>query len=452
MVVRRARALTLPMLPFFDIPMDVAQQGWVQVRAEERLRSGNDVTATETEIQPQLRYDTIWQGGQSHFVAIYQPRAVYTSISSTPDADFRLVNPATLSTYEEDPNAPGGFRKADPNKNPLSFLHNGGVGFEHVRRRWRLSLYQFGAYGPVTTTALLVQPVWNGVGIPADPNPIIPSTVAARFTLLFLQTQLFVPIRVSRRVAIIPGFVYNAFGGADSASRAALALTQGPGASVAVEVAATRNDRLTTTVGAGRVATAFEGDREGATIYRAEATQAWRHWYSNHLSTELSAGGAIGGDEINGFTAFSLTQAALLYDNWNMVRLAPGAPPQGGEPGHKGHFQAALVAKAAPWVDLFSGELEQRAVGIAAANYTIDRTTIRTSLATARVFNTPRSVARYSLFQAEGGVRFALTRTFSLDGGLRFGQQSFNNAIRFNDLTQATVYAGFMYAPLPARF
>lgn len=440
------------MLPFLDIPMDVAQQGAVQLRAEERVRTGTDVTAHEQELQPQIRYDRIWDGGQSHFVALYQPRVVYSHISSTPDADFALVNPATLSTYEEDPNVPGGYRKSDPNQHPLSVLHNGGIGFEHVAPRWRLSMYQFGAYGPITTTTLLVQPAWGGDGLPPDPNPMIPSIVAARFTLLFLQTQIFVPMRVSRRVAVIPGFVYNAFGGANSDSRAAMALTQGPGASVAVEVAASKNDRLTSLVGGGRVSTLFEGDREGATIYRAEASEAWRHWYSTHISTELSAGGTLAGDQINGVTYFSTGQAALLYDTYGLVKLDPGAPPQGGPEGNGDRLQVGLVAKATPWVDLFSGQIEQRAVGIAAANYTIDRTTLRGQLSAARVFGTPRSVAKYSIVQTEGGVRFQVIKELALDAGIRFGQQSFNNAIRFNDMTQTTVYGGLFITPLPARF
>ena len=71
------------MFPFFPAPMDVAQQAYFQARAEERIRTGNDVTAEETEIQPQLRYDFIWDGGQDHFVAIYNPRFIYTHTFKT---------------------------------------------------------------------------------------------------------------------------------------------------------------------------------------------------------------------------------------------------------------------------------------------------------------------------------------------------------------------------------
>ena len=430
------------MLPFLPVPMDVAQQAYVQVRAEERVRTGNDVTAEETELNPQLRYDFIWNGGTNHFVAAYQPRLVYTHTFSHPTIDTidpRIVNPATLNT-------------SDPNKTPLSALQQAGVGVEMVRPRYRVSLYQFGAYGPVTTTSFLVQVPWGGEGPPPDPTPIVPSTIAARFTLLFLQTQLFAPIRLSRRVALTPGFVYNAFGGADSTSRGVIALTSGPGASLALEVAATRDDRFTTTIGAGRITTDFEGDRTGAIILRSEATQSWRHWYSRSVSTEVLGGASVGGDDISGFALFSQASAGLFYDSYPFIRLAPGAAPQGGAPGRGNHLQVGLIAKAAPWIDLFSGGLEQRAVGVAAVNYTIDRVTLRGQVSTARVFNTPRSVAKYQIIQTDAGVRYAISPTLAVEGGLRYGSQDFSNAIRASSVAQTTVYAGLTWAPLPARF
>ena len=90
------------MLPFLPVHMDVSQHAFVSARAEERIRTGNDVTAEETEVKPGLRYDFIWQGGQSHFVASYDPRLVYTHTFSKPTIDPRIVNPATLNT--SDPN------------------------------------------------------------------------------------------------------------------------------------------------------------------------------------------------------------------------------------------------------------------------------------------------------------------------------------------------------------
>jgi hypothetical protein len=419
--------------------MDVSQQASIQVRAEERIRTGNDVTAEETEIKPQVRYDYIWRGGQNHFVASYNPRLVYTHTFSKPSIDPRVVNPATLNT-------------TDPNNTPLSALHQGALGIEMVKPRYRISLYQFGAYGPITTTTLLVQPPWNGDGPPPDPFPIIPSTIASRFTLLFLQTQLVVPIRLSHRVALIPTAVYNAFGGADSTSRGVIALSSGPGASLALEVAATRSDEFTSTVGAGRISTDFEGDRTGATIYRAEATESWRHWFSRNVSTEVIGGATVGGDEISGFSLYSIASAGLFYDSYPFYRLEPGAAPQGGPAGHGNRVQVGLLAKATPWIDIFSGELEQRAVGIAAVNYSIGNTTLRAQLSSGKVFNTPRSVAKYTIVLTELGIRYALTPTVAVDGGLRYGYQDFSNAIRTNSITQTTLFAGLAWTPNNARF
>lgn len=427
------------MLPFVHVPMDVAQQGYVQARAEERIRTGNDVTAEESELNPQLRYDAIWKGGQDHLVLLYNPRFVYTHTFSEPTIDVTKVNPATLSQNK-------------PNDTPFSALHNGAFGLELVRPRYRVSIQQLAAYGPITTTSLLVQAPWGGDGPPPDPQPIIPSTIASRFTLLFLATQIFVPIKLSRRVALIPGVTYNAFGGADSDSRGVIALSSGPGASVALEVAASRDDRFTSLVGAGQIGIDFEGDRKGANIYRAEATQTWRHWYSRNVSSELYGGATVGGDNISGFSLYSLASAGLFYDSYPFFRLDPGAAPAGGPPGHGNRVQVGLVAKSVPWLDLFSGELEQRAVGLGAVNYTIDRTTLRGQLSAAKVINTPRSVATYVIVLVDAGLRYALTPAWSVDGGIRYGNQDFSNAIRTNQITQTTFYVGLSWVPLPARF
>lgn len=427
------------MFPFFPVPMDVAQQAYVQARAEERIRTGNDVTAEETELQPQVRYDLIWRGGEDHFVAIYNPRFIYTHTFKTPTIDPNVVNPGTLNL-------------SDPNDTPLSTLHNGGLALEMVRPRYRIAAYQFGAYGPTTTTALLVQAPWTGEGPPPDPVAIIPSTIAARFTLLFLQTQLLVPIKLTPRVALTPQFVYNSFGGADSASRGVIAATYGPGANLALEADASRSDRFTTIIGGGTIGTSFEGGRTGDTIYRAEATQAWRHYYSRSVYTEASGGLSRGSDALNGIAYYGLASAGIFYDSYPFVRLQPGAAAQGGPGGHGNRVQFALLGKAAPWIDIFSGDLEERAVGVTAVNYTIRATTLRAQVAAGVDFGNPQTVAEYKIAELEVGVRYAVAPTFSIDAGLRFGYQSFSNAIRANSITQETVYGGLTWAPIPARF
>ncbi|MCW5812146.1 MAG: hypothetical protein KIT84_14065 [Labilithrix sp.] len=415
--------------------MDVENQVAGSIRAEERLRSGSDIKAAETEINPLLRYDYIWKNGTKHFVALYNPRLIYTRYW-----DRRFPNPNRIN--------PNTLNQDDPNDQPFSQLHKFGAGYEQIAPRWRLSLYGYGAYGTISTTALLVQDPWVGEGPPPDPNPIVPSTIGARFTLIFAQVQAFVPIKLSARTALIPGATYNAFGGADEPSRGVIAFTRGPGASLQLDHMATREDRLITTLGGALIDTTFQQERDATSIYRSELLQGWRHYFSDHLTSEIAVGASLGGDAINGFNIFSSGQAWIVWDSWTVARVPPGAAPFGAEPGRKGHLQIGAVAKVGPWIDIFSGDLEQRAITGVAMNYGLGRFAYRAYLSQGRVINTPRSVAQYQIVLGETGVRYNIIPEVAVDAGLRVGYQDFDNAIRFNQLTQITAFAGLTYTPL----
>jgi hypothetical protein len=429
--------------PFLTpVPLDIGQTAGVVLKAEERARAGNDVNAIETELAPTGRYDLLWDGGQNHFVALLAPRVIGTYVTKTATIDPAIVNPESIADRDI-------FER--PNKNPVAALANGGFVLELNRPRYRVTLNQFAAYGSITTTALLQNLPWPGEGRPADPNPIIPSTTGARLTLLFAQTQFGVPIRVSRRFAVTPFAEFNAFGGADDASRGVIALTTGPGGGIRLEAAPSRYDQLETVVGGGRIETTFQGDRQGAVIYRALGTQSYRRWLSNRMSWQLTGGGTVGGDEINGYTFYTLADTALLYDTWGVPKIAPGAQPYGAFGGKNPRTQLGLVAKVEPWLDIFSGDLEQRAVGIGVANYSVGRVTVRGQIAAARVFGTPQSVATYETLQGETSLQYRFTRTFAADFGGRLQYQSFTNAVRISTIRQVAGFLTLTYSPLPAR-
>ena len=139
---------------------------------------------------------------------------------------------------------------------------------------------------------------------------------------------------------------------------------------------------------------------------------------------------------------------------WKQVHLPPGAPAQGADPGRGGHFQFAALAKVQPWIDLFSGDLEQRMVlrtsrAIARA---AGRLGFRDAVSYAQVVNTPQSVATYNILLAESALRYNLVETFNVELGVRFGYQNFDNAIRFNTLTQVTGFASLTWSPLAYRW
>ena len=421
------------MLPFVA-PMDVATQPGVALRVEERVRRGSDISTSETEIDPTVKFDVAWSGGKNRFTVLYSPRIIYNSYWNQRFPDERLVNRGTINTR-------------DPNDTPVSYRSNGGLDWESIHDRWRLSLQGFGAYGQISTTALLVQPAWDGVDPPPDPFPILPATVGARFTLLFAQTQASVPIKLTPRLALIPTVNYNAFGGADRASKGVIALSRGPGAALSLDYQATKTDRFVTHIGAGIINNDFQDEQAAVTIYRGLATQSWQHYYSRNISSILTGGGQFGGDSVNGYELYSVASATVLYDSWPLLRLAPGAAPQAAV-GHGHRLQIGATVKAEPWIDVFSGDLENRLVTSAAINYTIDRVVLRGYVAQARVYATPQSVATYQQVIGEGGVRYRLTRELSADAGIRLGYQDFTNAIRFNTLTQFTGSVGLTWIPL----
>jgi hypothetical protein len=74
------------------------------------------------------------------------------------------------------------------------------------------------------------------------------------------------------------------------------------------------------------------------------------------------------------------------------------------------------------------------------------------TLAYARVLNTPQSVAQYQIIYGEGAVKYEIVPTVSVEAGVRMGYQDFNNAIRFNTLTQVTGVVGLTYTPQPYRW
>lgn len=428
------------MLPFATVaPMDVGQQVIVGAAAEERHRRGNDIKAFETEIDPLFQYNRFTNDGRDLFAFLYRPRFIYTRSFDRRFPDPNLVGAETIN-------------RTDPNDTPFSQLQQGGFVFQSRHARWRLALNQYAAYGTIPTQSLLIQAPWNGLEAPADPSPIVPSTIGARFTLVFSQSEAILPLRVSKRTALIPALRYDLFGGADRASRGVIARTNGPGASLALEHAATQEDRFISYVGAGLVDTTFQDDRDGVTIVRSEARQTWRHHWSDHLHTEVMGGGSLGGDSINGFAFFSLGHVSALWDSWKQLRFAPGEAPYANIAGPGRRLQLGVIAKVAPWIDLFSGDLEQRFVVSAAANYTVSRVTFRGSLSHARVFNTPQSVATYQIVLGEGSIRYQATPIVSLDAGMRIGYQDFDNAVRFSEITQVTGFVGLAVTPLPYRF
>jgi len=154
--------------------------------------------------------------------------------------------------------------------------------------------------------------------------------------------------------------------------------------------------------------------------------------------------GGAGGNAVNNMIEAGLEGVEFVVANTDAQQLQFAKTDR--------RIQLGISARVNPWIDLFSGDLEQRGTLNGAVNYTVDRTTFRGYLGTGQVFNTPRSVAKYSIVLGEGGIRYRISPIFSVDTGVRYGYQDFDNAVRFSTTNQFTIFGGLFLAPLPARF
>lgn len=438
----------LPLLP----PMDVASSVVVEARAETRPtfigdngalanarsianqfgpevsvpgrpdvdpRKLYDNSRVEVELAPRVRYELAANHGTDFAAALYAPRIIVPQIDDTSKAPAAML------------------------------LHTVGLGWERERGRYHLSSQLSGSYGRVSTTALLINPVWEGAGLPQAPNPILSPLEAPTFTLLFAQPVASVELRLSRHVRLTPLIQYNAFGGADAESRVAIALVHGPAARLALEVDTSKQVHLRTTVGGGRQFVVF-GDqafdaragrttvsnRDGAPITLGEVEERLRYTWTPRLESEVAAGVRAAGDRATGSALYPTVEALTVYRR----------------PDRFGNMTAiAVIGRVAPWINNFSGDLEQRGELVGAASYTIGRVFLRGQAAAANVMLTPDSTSKYTILQAEGGVGYKLHRDWSVDGGLRFGVQNYANWARAAEVTQTMGYVGLSYAPLPLR-
>ena len=409
------------MLPFIYVPMAPLQTVAVQARTEARDAHGTDPNDLELEVAPLVRYDALWDHAQSHFVALYNPHVVYTSADSDPS---QLID----------------------GKSQFLQLHQVNLGMELERQRYHVTTYGNFAYGSVSSTALLAAftKPWLGEGLPPSPNVIIPAkfgTVGPDghvsttvFNLLFAQGQLGVPIYLTRRLTLIPFVTYSAFGGADSASRGPLPMVRGPGASLTLEAKATRLDKFKSKIGAGQAQAFFDGDRAGPGFYAAEVEERYTHKHSELSQSELAVGASFANDAFFGNRIFPAAEANSVV----------------GMHTRNVETKFAGVVRVGRWLDIFSGNPEQRAEGILAVNVTFDRKlTLRAQGAYARVLSDPSIEVSptYSLGYGEVGALYKFTREWSADLSGRYSHQEFANPEKNATNDQLLVILGVTFAP-----
>jgi len=393
----------------------------VQARTEARDSHGTDPNDLEFEVAPQIRYDAIWDHANGHFVALYNP---HLTLASADGDDSQKID----------------------GKTSFLQLHSLSTGLEVERQRYHITAYGNFAYGTLSTTALLAAftKPWLGEGLPPSPNVIIPAkfgTVSADgristtiFDLLFAQGQLAVPIYLTRRLTLTPLVTYNAFGGANDASRKPLPMVQGPGASLTLDAKATREDIFHSKVGGGQAQAFFDQGRAGPGFYLAEVEERYTHKHSERSQSELAVGASVANDQFTG------------------TRLFPQAEANSSVGMHTRALDTkfAGVVRVGRWLDIFAGNPEQRAEAILATNFTFASVlTLRAQGAYARVLkdSTVEVPPEYSIVYGELGALYKFTREWSTDLSGRYSHQEFANAQKDGKTDQVLVILGLTYAP-----
>ncbi len=428
------------MLPFATLPpLDTTSLVAAQVRLEERGRFTAETTSApvtpqtrpvlESELAPQIRYDLLWQHGLSHFVFLYAPRFV---IPDTTNLDTLRFSAPTQQERDD----------SQANNTPLppqfGAYHQFALGLEIERKRTHWAFYGFGGYGPISNTALLVQKPWTGEGLPASPYPIIPTLGAASINLLFLQGQGFVNVRLSRRVTLTPSVNFGAFGSAESLSRRTIPLTYGPGAKVSLDIKTTAVDTWKTAFGAGyQFPALFNDDRKGSPTVLFEAEERYVHQWRPLITSEVAAGARTAQNPTFGARLYPTAEANTIF-GWD----------------HRtSETRLAGIAKVGPWINLLSGDVEQKVEGIVAVNHKVGKTTFRGQGSVGVIAGNIDVISRYLLATAQTSAAYQFTRLISADMGVRTTTQFFSNAQREFNTQQLMFFGGLTLAmDPPARF
>lgn len=359
--------------------------------------------AVDVETRPSLRLDTRWRHGFDALALLYAPRLIYPHVGQGEQA--------------------------------LDAYHIGAFAFDRERARSHFSLTGTVAAGTLSTSSMLVQPLWAEEGLPPSPTPLLQvGAEDPRFAVLYAQARAAIDFRVSRRTTVTPAVAYEANGGLDEPSRAVLALVHGPVGSLSIERQLSRADALVTTV-TGAYAEVETTVVEAAPVTRGEAEQRWRHKVSRLTSTELAWGIVVSVQDPLPVQLYGIGQVSLIT----------------GFQQRSARARAAFYGRTFPWINSFSGDVEQRAEGGVAVSWTAGLTTLRLQTAAVTAFLPPEYRSTMTLFLGEAGLARQLSRRVSIDGGLRAGFQSVAVAFRSFETVQPMAFVGLTLAPMPMR-
>lgn len=385
-------------------------------RTETRARIVDGAPAADVETNPSLTYRLRARRGRLGATVAYAPRLVLTW----------------------------------PGDGTTRFEHVQGarVGFENRGERVRYGLLALGSYGDASAATLFVQPAWTGEGALEAPAPL---PLDARVSLRFVSLQGAVSTghTFDRRTDLLLTASYFVYGGPEPEAQVLLPFQTGPGIDAVVRRAISRTEDVFVGVNARqRDVTLAAGDGAGGVT---TAGGPWTAVGGGELRYRMRVGRRSSWGIMGGVSAAAEEE---LPARSVRVRALPSGEVdvRVGFDSRFAQTEWAASVRVGPWVNLFTGELATRFEGLTAFRARWGRTAL--GLEGAALFAPSGLSARgtdYRLFYGQLVGRHAVSRTWTVDGGVRLGVQRVNDPFITSDILQPYGFLGVTYSPWPLR-
>ena len=385
----------------------------------------------DSELQPLLKYRT--SNARTVFSLQYNPRLVLTNLAAK-DEPYALV-------YTGD-RLPSDVRHLDTQ-------HQAVLQFERqVGPRTRAAVLVSGLYGSASANTLVLQPPWDGQGLPGVPRayPLIPQI---RLDVIGGYANASVLHAFSPRTSLQVQAVAMSYGTPTSEGRQYFPTSRNAGLAFTLTRALSPRDTFEVTA----TPEVNQTQPIGGTHPDAYVGTAWGR-YKRKL-TERSRVELAGGASVVGLGAFgSGAQPAILYPGGELalVHNSMRGPV---------HTEVAFVSRLAPWVNPFAGSLVQRSETIFAARHGNAQFGLRAQGSFARAFaplvqsadaNPVSYRQAYRMVAGELAAEARVATSVWLEAGTRLNWQT--TVAQFpslpGDLLQLGGFVAASYRPKPA--
>lgn len=318
-------------------------------------------------------------------------------------------------------------------------LNTVGIDLSYSRRRLSLSLVERASYGTR----------WFSLTSPAELNPVTgdpvlqPVPTAASVRYVGSLSSLSMRYQLSHRSAFSAMAAYSIAGGANSDARRVIPLTSGPQATLEFGYRATRQDTVGPQLAVVYSHTLLGGNLGSIDVGTAALAGLWQRRWGLRTTTDVAAG-AIFVHELNNSTsgnmgvAYSLTGAALSHpvqlvmpkfepkrsnDVYPQAGVALNhAVPLGPE---RGLLTLTGSAGVGVLINPLAGTAQQSFRGTLQARWATRHVAVLGLLGVTQPLG-ERQLNAVSAIFSEASVRWAFTRVFGWELGVRAANQSLN--------------------------